>query len=265
MLHRHSDKYELALPATASDYFASRDYSDSSLLIVPGTSDRNGGTLSSWTDFIIERFPEERQTIVDYPATVGPLVGGLHAPRYDESKQIAQEQTKLALEQSLGRVVLLGYSQGADALWRGVEDAVGQGVKDPDELEVILWAHPQYPDGLKDTLQRKHKLTSALFRYAFHATMDGAWTPHPEVATTLIAIEGDPITHFPSVWPNPFRFASKFHAGFFMIHSGLGDESAAQLADRPVASYTTDSNMPKTSYLTLAADDPVAQRARRRM
>lgn len=247
---------------TASDYFAARDYSSSSLIVVPGTSDADGATLSSWANFIVDRFPAERTQLVDYPATVGPLIGGWNAHRYDESKAIARWRTRHMLGATTGRVVLLGYSQGADALWQGVTDAVEAGEKDPADIEAILWAHPQHPEGLKDVMQRKHKVTSAIFKHAFHATMDGAWIPHSDIETTSIAIEGDPITRFPRT-RNPVRLASRFHAGFYMIHSGLGDEGAAQLKDLQVASVSPVAGT-KTTYLELAANDPVEQRARRK-
>lgn len=245
---------------TAGQYFSGFDFSDSSLIVVPGTSDRDGATLTKWSDFIVNRFTPEQTHIIDYPATVGPLVGGRQAHRYDESLKIAHYRTRAALARTAGRVVLLGYSQGADAMWRGVVDAVEAGDKDASDLEVILWAHPQYPGGLKDSVRRHHKVTSALFKYAFQAEMDGVWRPHQDIATTSVAMERDPVTHFPRMYPNPIRGAREFRDGFFMIHSGLGDEGAAQFENLPIANKT---NIPgtRTTYLELATRDPRVQQA----
>lgn len=245
---------------TAGDYFAARDFSDSDLLIVPGTSDRDGATITNWANFIVQRFPEERRTIVDYPATVGPLVGGWRAPKYDESLQVAHDQTYEKVANSIGRLVVFGYSQGSDAAWEGVNDAVRDGEKDPAELEVILWAHPRHPEGLKDSVARNHKVAAALLRRVFDADMNGMWRPHPDIPTTSVSLQGDPITHFPRVWPNPLQSASRFQAGFFMIHSGLGEQSAAQFEDLPIASQKTDPNADNTTYLELQTLDPRLQR-----
>ena len=260
MLYRPPESRLAATQKTARDYFDARDFSDSDLLIVPGTSDRNAATLTKWADFIVERFPEERRKVVDYPATVGPIVGGRHAPRYNESLEIARAQTYEKVANSIGRLVVLGYSQGSDAAWEGVSDAVYDGEKDPADLEVILWAHPRHPEGLKDTVNRNHKIAASLLRRAFNADMNGAWEPHPDITTTSVSMRGDPVTHFPRVWPNPLRSASRFHAGFFMIHSGLGEQSAAQFEDLPIASQKTDVRADSTTYLELQTIDPRLQR-----
>lgn len=250
--------------ATAGEYFAARDFGDAKLLVVPGTSDASGETIMEWGKCIVDKFPEEDRIVAPYDATIAPLIGGKGARSYDASHEMARARTTEEIVRAQGRVALFAYSQGADGAWKGAVDAVEQGLVDPADLEVILWAHPQYPGGLKDTMQRKHKVTSALFRHAFEATMDGVWVPHPDICTTTIAMQGDPITDFPSVWPNPIRFASRFHAGFYMIHSGLGSESAAQFESLEIADCRPDPEARKTTHLTLVTRNPEVQRAERR-
>ena len=258
MTERLASAQYLQSEQTVSDHFDTYDFSHSDLIIVPGTNDRSGETLRTWADFIIRRFPDDRQTIVDYPATVWPLVGGRGALRYDESKEIAVNQTREALARAAGRAVLLGYSQGADAAWEGAVQAVDAGEINPEDLQVILWGHPQRPDGLKDVMSRRHRLTSRLFKTAFQAEMNGAWQIDPRITVTSIAVEDDPVTSFPAVWPRPDRFATSFAAGYFMIHGGLGYESAAQLEKLPVARVETVPGT-STTYLDAAAADAKQQ------
>ena len=243
---------------TIGDYFDTYDFTDSDLIVVPGTNDRSGETLMDWTDFIVRRFPTDRQTVVDYPATVWPLVGGMRALRYDESKEIATMRTRESLARAAGRAVLLGYSQGADAAWEGAVQAVDAGEINPEDLQVILWGHPQRPDGFKDVMNRQHRLASHLFKTAFRAEMNGAWQIDPRIAVTSVAIEGDPITSFPQPGLHPVRFASAFAAGYFMVHGGMGYEGAAQLEKLPVIRTETVPGT-ETTYLDAGVADPKVQ------
>jgi|GEM_PF-5616073 len=245
---------------TVGDHFATYDFAESDLIIVPGTGDRDAATLKTWADFIVRRFPAERQTVVDYPATVWPLVGGWRGERYDKSKEKAAAGTREALRNT-GRAVLLAYSQGAEGGWEGAVEAITAGEIAPEDLQVILWGHPQRPGGLKDVLSRKHRMTSRLFGTALiGANMNGAWDiqAHPDIAVTSLAIDGDPITSFPSVWPNPVRFARSFAAGYFEIHGGAGHESAKNVAER--SARVTHVLGTRAVMLDAAAMDPIEQR-----
>lgn len=261
MLQRSPESNLRSPQQTVGQYFDELDYTDRSLIVVPGTSDADGATLMQWMRFLVDKFPEDRRSVVDYPASVAPLIGGWHGYRYDESKAIARERTKYALETTEGPVDVLAYSQGSDGAWEGVVEAVEEGLKDPGEIRAILGSHPGYPGGLKDVMRRKHRITSKLFKYAFHAEMNGVWTPHPDIDTTLLAVRGDPVTHMDeTTWPNLYRFASRFHAGFYQIHSGLGYESMAQLEQLSIASRATDPYYPATKYLEMEVTSPVEQR-----
>lgn len=251
-------KQQAQFEQTVGDYFDTCDFDDSDLLIVPGTNDRSADTLKSWADFIVRRFPDERQTVIEYPATVGPLVGGVRAHRYDESKEIATRRTRESLARAAGRIVLVGYSQGADAAWEGATQAVEAGEITPEDLQVILLGHPQRPGGIKDAMSRRHRITSRLFGTAFKAEMNGAWEIDPRITVTSVAVEGDPITSFPQPGPHPLRFVSSFAAGYFMIHGGMGYESAAQLEKLSVAHVETIPGT-STTYLDAAAADPKEQ------
>lgn len=254
---RQGPERQVQSEQTVSDYFDTYDFTDSDLIIVPGTNDRSAKMLRTWADFIIRRFPDDRQAVADYPATVWPLVGGRRALRYDESKEVAVANTRELLRNA-GRAVLLAYSQGADAAWEAAVQSVDAGEIAPEDLQVILWGHPQRPDGFKDGMSRRHRMASRLFKTAFQADMNGAWEVDPHIAVTSVAIDGDPITSFPRLWPHPVRFASAFTAGYFMIHGGMGHEGAAQLAKLPVARAETVPGT-VTTYLDAAADDPRTQ------
>lgn len=243
---------------TVGDYFDSFDFDDSDLLVVPGTADRGAATLLSWMDFIVERFPDDRRHIIDYPTTIGPAVGGIRAPGYDESKGIGAKEVRESLARTTGRAVVIGYSQGADAVWDGVRQAIDGNAIAPEDLQVILWGHPRRPGGLKDVLSRKHRVVSKLCKVALGAEMDGAWEIDSRINVTSLAIEGDPITTFPPVWSNPLRYGASAAAGYFMLHSGMGYEGAAQLAKLPVARIEKVPGS-TTTYIDASTADPMEQ------
>lgn len=243
---------ELYIGNTMEEYFNAQDYSGKSLIIVPGTSDPDGSTLCKWASVLVDRFAIEDRSIVDYPASVGPIVAGRgaeatvrerwHAHRYNESKIIAVMRALAKLEQtkeqprqagSAMKVVLFGYSQGADGVWEAARLGVEMGIVSPDEIEVILWAHPGMPGGIKDVVSSS-RIRNQLVARAFGADMSQLWVPHPDITTTSITMQGDAITSFPAVWPNPMRFARQFNDGFFGIHSGLGARGADKLAELKV-------------------------------
>lgn len=243
---------------TVGDYFLERDIGEGDLMIVPGTNDRSASSLLAWTDFIVRRFPEHSRHIVDYPATIGPIIGGLRAPKYDQSKNIAVERGRELITRAKGRVTLLGYSQGADAVWETAVQSVDNGEINPEDLQVLLVGYPRLPEALKDAMSKRHRIVSSLFKTAFRAEMDGAWQIDPRIEVTSIAINGDPITLFPRVRPNPLRSSAELIAGYFMVHGGLGHESAAQLEKLSIESIGTVPDS-KTTYITAAATNPIVQ------
>lgn len=245
-------------PQTVGDYFSQRDIGEGDLLIIPGTNDRGATSLLTWTDFIVNRFPDSNRHIVDYPATIGPIIGGLRAPRYDDSKNIAIERTRELITRAAGRVTLLGYSQGADAVWGAAVQAIESGDVQAEDLEVLLFGYPRLPDALKDAMSKRHRIISGLFKTAFRAEMDGAWQIDPRIDVTSIAISGDPITSFPPVRPRPLRSTAGLIAGYFMVHGGMGYESAAQLEKLPINSVEAVPES-KTTYINADAADPMIQ------
>lgn len=218
---------------TVEEYLASRDFSGKELIVTPGTSDMDGSTLSKWARVLIDRFESDATTWVDYPASVGPIVSGQgaastlkdrwHAHRYDESKIIAYTRTLAAIERADSPAVLFGYSQGADSTWEAAVSAVEQGLIAPDQLEVVLWAHPGMPGGIKDVVSRDHKIAARVLKGVFKADMGSHWQAHPDIDTTVFSMRGDAITDFPAAYPNPLRFAREFRDGFFGVHSGVGE------------------------------------------
>lgn len=243
---------------TVGDYFLQQNIGDGDLVVIPGTNDRSASSLVAWADFIVRRFPENSRHIVDYPATIGPIIGGLRAPKYDQSKNIAVERGRELVARAAGRVTLLGYSQGADAVWETAVQSVDSGEINPSDLQVLLVGYPRLPDALKDAMSKRHRIVSSLFKTAFRAEMDGAWQIDPRIDVTSIAINGDPITSFPPVRPHPLRSSANLLAGYFMVHGGMGYESAAQLEKLPIDSMETVPES-KTTYINVAAADPMVQ------
>lgn len=258
----YQDDSEYYIGQTVEELFAARDFGDAHLIVAPGTSDRDGTTLYKWAHVLIDRFPADATTWVDYPAAVGPLVDGYgdasslkdrwHAHRYDESKLLAYANTMTALEHTDGPVVMFGYSQSSDAITEAAADAVDFGIKPADDIELIVWAHPGLPGGIKDVISREHKIAAKALKHVFKADMNRLWVPHPGIRTTSITMTGDAITSFPSVLPNPVRFAREFREGFFGVHSGVGERCADKFPELRICGASRE-NMVQHLVLDTAA------------
>lgn len=228
---------------------------DTTLLIIPGTGDRTGAALMRWMAFVVELFAQARRVVVDYPATTWPLFGD---KKYDVSMGDAAVAVHDYLLKGTGKIVILAYSQGADAVWPVVRDFVASHPGRADDIYVVLCGHPQHPGGIKDVMRRRHRIVSWVFARWFSAIMDGSWRLSAETQVLSVSIRGDSITEFTAFWPNPFRGFVRFVAGYLMIHGELGQQGAPQLADLSVARET---HVPgtRTTYLLLDALDPVEQ------
>jgi pimeloyl-ACP methyl ester carboxylesterase len=246
----------------AKEYISGLAPEGATLVVVPGTDDKGASNLGRWLDWFFGLFAHI--IVIDYPGTVGPLIGGLHADSYDQSRDKAVLATVEAVKALVGKVVILGYSQGAEAAWMAAAQLHRTGVKPDEELELIVWAHPQHPTGLKAGLKRHHVLVSWLFRLLFGVRANGAADEKllGDIKTTSIAIIGDPVTAFEVWWKNPLGFVLNSLAGFFMIHAGLGPQSAAQL-DRLTAWGAWATPGSSTTHVVFDTVHPVEQLLRR--
>ncbi|MBH2007009.1 PE-PPE domain-containing protein [Candidatus Saccharibacteria bacterium] len=212
----------------AKDYISGLASEGATLVVVPGTDDTGARNLGRWLVWFFALF--SRVVVIDYPGTVGPLIGGLRSDRYDQSRDKAVVATVELVGSMAGKVVIIGYSQGAEAAWLATARLHSLGVKS-GEIELIVWAHPQHPTGLKAGLKRHHPLVSLILSRLLGAQANGAADEQltGDIPVTSLAITGDPVTALEVWWKNPLGFSFGSITGFLMIHAGLGRQGAARL------------------------------------
>lgn len=246
----------------AKEFVSKLASEDATLVVVPGTDDTGARNLSRWLAWFFALF--SRVVVIDYPGTVGPIIGGVGADRYDQSRNKAVVATVEKIKSIAGKVVLIGYSQGAEAAWLATVQLYAQGLKSGSELELIVWAHPQHPTGLKASLKRHHPLVSFILARFFGAQANGAANERltGDIPVTSIAITGDPVTALEVWWKNPLGFLFGSIAGFLMIHAGLGRQGAARLDTLSIwgSWRTTGSN---TTHVVVNSVHPMTQFLRR--
>jgi|GEM_PF-6436741 len=246
----------------AREYISGLASEGATLVVVPGTDDTGARDLSRWLSWFIALFA--RVVIIDYPGTVGPIVGGWKADRYDVSRDKAVDATVRAVSSIAGKVVVIGYSQGAEAAWLAAARLHQLGLKPDTEIELVVWAHPQHPTGFKASLKQNHPLASWALRRFFGAETNGAADESATgtIRVTSIAIAGDPVTALEVWYKNPLGFVWNSLSGFFMIHAGLGRQSAARVGDLRVLRWSQSDS--STTYVVLDSVHPVTQFLRRR-
>ncbi len=242
----------------ANEYIKGLASQGATLVVVPGTDDRGGKNLLCWLKWFVELF--SRLVVIDYPATVGPVVGGLRADRYDTSCAKAIAATTEAVRGISGKVVIVGYSQGAEAAWLAVAGLRKLGIKPDAEIELIVWGHPRSSTGFKPHLGRHHPLVAWLLERFCGAARNGAADEQlmGDIRVTSIAIVGDPVTAFEVWWKNPIGFVLNTIFGFFMTHAGLGRESASRVGTLSLRSVRQSADS-STTHVVLNAAHPVGQ------
>lgn len=206
-----------------TDYFSGLP-AGTVMVITPGTDDT---TLRPRIDNLVGNRPT---LLVNYPQSFGPIIGGqsgkfpLFAPSYDASKKKAEEGNLTVMEAfrddpNVTFAVYSGYSQGADALGNAVEQAVRDGLINPNKSLVVLTSDPRGPWGLKQGLN-KFPLVPQLASL-IGADIDGARDPADTGAVEVIQIivTGDPVGNWQL---DPLRPVSSMvvnAAGFFGCHS----------------------------------------------
>lgn len=212
----------------AKDYISGLASEDATLVVVPGTDDTGARNLGRWLVWFFALF--SRVVVIDYPGTVGPFIGGLRSDRYDKSRDKAVAATVESVRSITGKVVIVGYSQGAEAAWLAATQLHSLGIKS-GQIELIVWAHPQHPTGLKAGLKRHHPLVSLILSRLLGAQANGAADEQltGDIPVTSLAITGDPVTALEVWWKNPLGFSLGSIAGFLTIHAGLGRQGAARL------------------------------------
>ena len=213
----------------AREYISGLASEDATLVVVPGTDDTGARNLGRWLSWFFALFA--RVVIIDYPGTVGPIVGGWKADRYDASRDKAVDATVRTVSMTAGKVVVIGYSQGAEAAWLAAARLHRLGLKPDTDIELVVWAHPQHPTGFKASLEQNHPVASWVLRRFFGAETNGAADESATgyIRVTSIAITGDPVTALEVWYKNPLGFVCNSLAGFFMIHAGLGQYGAARV------------------------------------
>lgn len=226
-------------------------------IVVPGTGDASGadqfGRMKNWFG------GGERVLIVNYPATIGPIIGGLQAPGYDSSRDIAVSNTLVAVRDTDGHVTIYGCSQGAEGAGNAAELIHLLGLKPDEDVSLVLLADPRFPKtGLKEQLKNNHPVVSTILAALFDVQTNGQRNPADtgEIQVTSVAIIGDPVTGLETWYLNPVGFVVNSVSGFFMIHSGLGEQSANNLDELEVLKTWRNGN---TTYVVYNAEHPMVQ------
>lgn len=225
-------------------------------IIVPGTDDRQGTDQLPRMDGWFEEGADV--LLVDYSATLGPFIGGLLAPSYDESSTEGILNTLTVVRNTDGPVIIYGFSQGSKVAGNVAALISQLGLKE-GEVEVVLMADPRFPNtGTEPQLRKNHPVFSWVLENFLGVTpeesRDPADTGH--IPVTSVAIIGDPAASLETWYLNPLGFLLNTPTGFMMIHSDQSDEANyGKLDDLDVLKTWTDGN---TTYVVYDAPHPVA-------
>lgn len=225
-------------------------------IIVPGTDDRQGVDQLPRMDGWFEEGADV--LLVDYSATLGPFIGGIFAPSYNESSTEGILNTLTVVRNTNGPVIIYGFSQGSKVAGNVAALISQLGLKE-DEVEVVLMADPRFPNtGTEPQLRKNHPVFSWVLANFLGVTPEESRDPADtgDIPVTSIAIIGDPAASLETWYLNPLGFLLNTPTGFMMIHSDQSDEANyGKLDELDVLKTWTDGS---TTYVVYDAPHPVA-------
>lgn len=198
---------------------------------VGGTDDGDARTLGVWFAALLLGVIEPQH----YAGSIGPFIrpkradGTRYTLCYSQSCLRATARVRYFLRAVSGKRLVVAYSQGAEAAGNGYESSRFQ-----DDATLLLVADPRgWTTALKPWLST-HLLARVLVRRFGVELNDYRGDMKTKGGRVFsVAILGDPITAMEPWLRNPFGALSNLIA-FFLIHSGLGKQSAQQLAQLEV-------------------------------
>jgi hypothetical protein len=127
-------------------------------LIVPGTGTPNANVIDDFLTNVRKYYLGATSCDtncdldgIDYPASVWPLVGGLHGDKWDNSVGIGVNHLNSALIQELATtdddVVIFGFSQGAAVVSNELRNLTGLDNNLKQRLQVVIAGNPYKPNG----------------------------------------------------------------------------------------------------------------------
>jgi hypothetical protein len=209
----------------------------------PGSeSKRLGKTL----DGLYRTNPD--QFYVDYPGTLGIisiLSDGLGAPTFDDSEQAAVDEVKHQVDTKSGTILIVGYSQGASAVVRAIDELESEEGYDGSRITVVLVANPRRNDG--GLLTRLPNFTLPLVG----ATFGDGTNPHE---TTIIQVtkQYDGVADAPVYILNPLADVNAI-LGYAYLHGGYYQDVEVD----PVAVANDPSTAPVGAIVTRGSNGNV--------
>lgn len=155
------------------------------------------------------------QVFVDYPGSLGIvsiLSHGLGAPTFDESEQVAVDGVTQEVDENPGTILIVGYSQGASAVVRAIDDLEDTAGYDGSRVTVVLVANPRRNDG--GLLTRFPAFTLPLVGATF-----GEGTTSGETKIIQVTKQYDGVADAPVYFLNPVADANAI-LGYVYLHGG---------------------------------------------
>lgn len=175
---------------------------------------------------------------VDYPGSLGIvsiLSHGLGAPTFDESEQVAVDGVKQEVGENPGTILIVGYSQGASAVVRAIDDLEDAAGYDGSRVTVVLVANPRRNDG--GLLTRFPAFTLPLVGATF-----GEGTTSGDTKIIQVTKQYDGVADAPVYFLNPIADANAI-LGYVYLHGGYYQDVDIDPESPPGAVVSTDGNV----------------------
>lgn len=220
---------------------------------VGGTDDGDAATLMQWFAPLLLGVIAP----LSYAGSIAPFIrpkkpdGTRYSLCYTVSCRRATARVRHFLRTVRGERLVAAYSQGAEAAGNGWEAS-----RHTDGATLLLVADPRgWRTALKPWLSAGRLRRWVVARFGVELNgYRGAVTPK-DGRVYSVAILGDPITAMEPWLRNPLGAASNL-AAFFLIHSGLGKQSAKQLDTLTVCAEYGDDRFRR---VVLYATHPLVQ------